>query len=314
MVFKLVAVAGTFDHLHEGHKRLLKTAKKSGKEVIVGLCRKSMLANKAYPQSLESYPQRRRNLKAAGFHQIVPLVDIYGPAAVSAKIEAVVCSPLSRANAEKISQVRKKPLKIIEVPLVKDTDGQPLSSTQIRRGLINRQGFFYPQVFENNLFLPPALRQKLKQPFARLVKKIAKPRFMTIAVGDIAAASLIREKIKIDLAIVDLKTRRRKIFSGLKSLGLPPGLTSTNPASTINSKAVQQILKCLKDNYPTLLIDGEEDLLVLPAVLLSPLKTTVFYGQPDQGLVKITVSEASKTKALKLLRQFTLLKTGPKLP
>ena len=106
------------------------------------------------------------------------------------------------------------------------------------------------------------------------------------------------------MAIVDLKTKRQPVFPDLKSLGLKPGLTAPNPAGTVNRRAVKQLLSCLNQKLCSLLIDGEEDLLVLPAVLLAPLRTTVFYGQPDRGLVKIIVSETTKSKALKFLQQF----------
>ena len=309
MKFTLAVVGGTFDHLHLGHQALLQTAKNNSTKVWVGLCQKKMLTNKPYPQCLQSYAQRRQSLKKLGFRKITPLADIYGPALNSRTIEAIVCSRLSRANAEKINQGRRlnnlKRLKIIEVPLVKASDGQPLSSSLIRQGLVSREGFYYPQIFSENLRLPESLRPTLKRPFASIVKKIIRPRFGTIAVGDIAAISLLNQEIKPDLAIVDLKTRRQRIFPSLQAEGLPAGLRAVNPPGTITKNAATKLFDCLSQTQPSLLIDGEEDLLVLPAVLLAPLKTTVFYGQPDQGLVKITVTETTKAKALKFLQWFT---------
>ena len=309
MRFNLVAVAGTFDHLHLGHKKLLGQANKNGKKVIVGLCRQSMLTNKLYPQSLESFRQRRQNLNKIGFKHIVPLTDIYGPAAASRTIDAVVCSPLSRPNAEKINQKRQlnnlNYLTIIEVPLVQCSDGHPLSSSLIRQGLVNRQGQFYPHVFNRDLKLPLSLRPLLQKPFSPIIKKISRPKFEVIAVGDIAAVSLLNQKIVPTLAIVDLKTKRRQIFPHLKALGLKSGLTASNPAGNISKNSVKQLLTCFSQKQPSLLIDGEEDLLVLPAILLAPLQTTIFYGQPDKGIVRVLVTEAAKAKALKFLQQFT---------
>lgn len=305
MKFNLVVVGGTFDHLHLGHQALLQTAKAKSSKVWVGLCQKAMLISKPYPQSLQSYTKRQQELKQLGFSQITPLSDIYGPALTSTKIEAIVCSRLSRPNAEKINSLRKRPLRIIEVPLVKAGDGQPLSSSRIRQGLIDRGGFYYPQIFVKNRRLPQSLRPALQRPFAPVVTKISRPRFGCIAIGDIAAISLLHQNIKPDLAIVDLKTRRRQIFPDLNAVGLPAGLTAVNPAGTISKNAVAKLLDCLNQKQPTLLIDGEEDLLVLPAVLLAPLLTTIFYGQPGQGIVKITVTEAAKAKAFRFLQQFT---------
>lgn len=305
MKFNLAAVGGTFDHLHLGHQALLQTAKARAKKVWIGLCQKSMLQNKPYPQSLQTYGQRKLALKKLGFNKITPLTDIYGPAATAAKIEAIIVSPLSRPNAEKINGQRHKKLAIIEVPLVKADDGQVLSSSRIRQGLVNRDGYYYPLIFSKNLSLPQSLRPRLQRPFAAVVNRIDPPKHGCIAVGDIAALSLLKKNIQPNLAIVDLKTRRQSIFPNLRSAGLPPGLTAKNPPGMITKNAAKKLLDCLSQNQPTLLIDGEEDLLVLPAVLLAPFLTTIYYGQPDQGLVKIVVGENTKAKALKFLRRFT---------
>ena len=120
----------------------------------------------------------------------------------------------------------------------------------------------------------------------------------------IAAISLLNQKITPDLAIVDLKTKRQQIFPHLQALGLKPGLTAPNPAGTISRLAIKQLLSCLNQKLPSLLVDGEEDLLVLPVILLAPLKTTVYYGQPDQGIVQVKVTEKTKAKALKFLKAF----------
>jgi uncharacterized protein (UPF0218 family) len=43
-------------------------------------------------------------------------------------------------------------------------------------------------------------------------------------------------------------------------------------------------------------------LAVIPAVLLSPLGSYVYYGQPDQGLVEILVTPEIKQNLLKKLQ------------
>jgi len=62
-------------------------------------------------------------------------------------------------------------------------------------------------------------------------------------------------------------------------------------------------------------VDGEEDLLALPAVVDAPPSSVVYYGQPPipawacgpqmQGLVEVEVSEDKKAEAGYLLKQFT---------
>ncbi len=308
MNYRVVAVAGTFDHLHQGHEKLLQTAKKSGQKLVVGLCQESMLKNKPYSQSIESYETRRLALAKFKPDQIIPLNDIYGPALTSTKIDAIVCSSLTRPNVEEINRLRKsndlKPLAIIEVALVKGSDGEILSSTRIRQGLVNRKGFYYPQLFNRDLTLPDNLRSQLQKPFDRLVSKIGRSKFGIVAVGDIAALSFVEQNIPLKLAVVDLHSQRQKAFSKLTELGLQPGLTAKNPAGMITKNLAEQLFKALNEKQPTLLVEGEEDLAVLPTILFVPLNTVIFYGQHNEGLVKIKVNEAAKTKARHFIERF----------
>ena len=50
-------------------------------------------------------------------------------------------------------------------------------------------------------------------------------------------------------------------------------------------------------------VDGEEDLLALPAVLSSPEKSIVVYGQPGEGIVLVRVSAQSKKQVSKFVEQ-----------
>lgn len=322
MTSNFVAVAGTFDHLHAGHQKLLQAAKKTGQKILIGLCRPSMLTAKTYPESIEPYSVRRQALLPFHPSKIIPLSDIYGPAATEPAIDAIICTPATRSNVEKINQQRHlnnlNYLSIIEVPLVKDSSNQILSSSRIRQGLVDRDGFYYPQIFTHDLKLPQSLRQNLQQPFSPMVKKITPPKYLTITVGDIATISLLNQKIAPDLAIVDLKTKRQPVFPHLEAIGLKPGLNAINPPGLITTNLIHQLLACLSHSQSTLLVDGEEDLAVLPVVLLAPLNTTIFYGQPAStrvnsstrggpdhgGLVKIIVTETTKLKALSLLQKF----------
>ena len=50
------------------------------------------------------------------------------------------------------------------------------------------------------------------------------------------------------------------------------------------------------------LIEGEEDLLTIPAVMEAPLGAVVFYGQPLEGVVAVRVDEESKAGARAILK------------
>ena len=75
-----------------------------------------------------------------------------------------------------------------------------------------------------------------------------------------------------------------------------------NPAGTITDEAYQTVGKAV--NFPgrtKVLVDGEEDLLTLVAVLSAPDGSIVVYGQPRTGIVIVSVSEDTKKKFRKIV-------------
>jgi len=309
-----VAVAGTFDHLHLGHQALLSTALKHANQIYLGLTTDSFIQTKLFPASLQPYSTRLKNLKT--FLQpfkvkveFIPLSDPYGPAIKPCPFTTLVCTPDTLPNAKQINLLRQKThlpkLTIITQPLILAKDNKPISSARIRQGIISRQGLFYPHLFLKKLTLPSSKRHHFQTPFGKILKTIKfSPTDFTITVGDIAALTFTKKHLQPNLAIVDLHTQRHQVFKNLKELNLPPGLSTTNPAGIINPDLAKKILTCLNKNIPTLLVHGEEDLAVLPVALLAPLSSVIYYGQPNLGLVKITVTEIVKAKAINLLKKF----------
>lgn len=56
-------MGGTFDHLHEGHKSLIKTALSISNNIVIGLTTEKLLKNKKAASKLENYETRKRNLE-----------------------------------------------------------------------------------------------------------------------------------------------------------------------------------------------------------------------------------------------------------
>ena len=50
-----------------------------------------------------------------------------------------------------------------------------------------------------------------------------------------------------------------------------------------------------------LLVDGEEDLLALTAILCAPENSLVIYGQPHEGIVVINVTEKTREKTRRIV-------------
>jgi hypothetical protein len=76
-----------------------------------------------------------------------------------------------------------------------------------------------------------------------------------------------------------------------------------NRAGTIESGAWQTIDKAMRKGNSLVMVDGEEDLLALPAILLSPDKSLVVYGQPSVGIVLVRVSPEKKKDITGLVEQ-----------
>ena len=74
-----------------------------------------------------------------------------------------------------------------------------------------------------------------------------------------------------------------------------------NPAGTISQESWQAIKNALKQEAATVIVEGEEDLLALPAILEAQLNALIVYGQPSQGIVIVEVTSQRKAKLAKLL-------------
>jgi pantetheine-phosphate adenylyltransferase len=145
-----VCLGGTFDVLHDGHKRLIMAAcdlAGPAGTVVIGITRGKLTSKQ---QHIASYQQRRKALEAflsqlpqAPQVVLTPIQDKYGPS-VEEAFDAIVVSPETKPVAEEINEQRrrlgKKPLHITIVPYVLAKDGHPISSTRIRNGEIDEHG------------------------------------------------------------------------------------------------------------------------------------------------------------------------------
>nr|CAG8451234.1 2163_t:CDS:2 [Entrophospora candida] len=151
-IYQSVAVGGTFDHLHAGHKIMLTmTAWISQKKITCGVTAENMLKNKKYKEFLESTEVRiekvtkfLNSIRCCLEYKVVPLYDIYGPTVITPEIQALVVSKETLSNGEIINEERKKihlePLDILVIEVISPSSSSlkddelnlKLSSTHIR--------------------------------------------------------------------------------------------------------------------------------------------------------------------------------------
>lgn len=143
--YRKVAVGGTFDKFHDGHKKLLETAFEIGNEIEIGVTSNEFGGRKG---DIDSCKERMANLKSffndKSNFSVTPLNDPYGTTVFDEEFDAIVVSEETKPTAIEINEIRKNkgmlPLDIIVVHFVLAEDGVPISSTRIRCGEINKKG------------------------------------------------------------------------------------------------------------------------------------------------------------------------------
>ncbi|RLI56224.1 MAG: phosphopantetheine adenylyltransferase [Candidatus Thorarchaeota archaeon] len=139
--------AGTFDHLHEGHKHILRIAFRLGETVGIGLTSDAMIEHKTDRKLIQDYDERLKNLTAFIESECdLTRCDIFsietreGGADKMKDLDALIVSDEIGVvqSAFDINKMRMENgltrFHIIVIPRVCTSDGRPLSSSRIRRG------------------------------------------------------------------------------------------------------------------------------------------------------------------------------------
>ena len=152
-----VAVGGTFDPIHDGHRRLFRRAFEIG-DVTVGLT-SDELAPKTRHESryVRPYDERKADLEselprlAAEYDRDFEVRKLTKPTgiAVEPQYDALIVSPETKPGGEKINEIREErglePLDIVIVDHMLAEDGDIISSTRIVRGEIDEHGNLTPE-------------------------------------------------------------------------------------------------------------------------------------------------------------------------
>jgi uncharacterized protein (UPF0218 family) len=162
------------------------------------------------------------------------------------------------------------------------------------------------------LHLPKDMRDELRVPLGpvldegELAARID-PTSSIATVGDMCTETLHRLGVPIKLAIVDFKTRRHPDGMWREALTAVGDVTILvgSPAGTIHSELYNIIIKSWACGYSVkIVVDGEEDLAALPAILHAPGGATVIYGIPDKGLALVQVDDKIKDVVSEALTRF----------
>lgn len=339
--FNHVVAAGSWDHFHQGHLLFLNRAFALSQHVTVAITNDTMITHKPMASAIEGFAHRKQAVSRFLTHQkllpratVVAINDLYGPTLTDPSLEALVATNATFPGAIKVNQKRKTTgltsLQLIKVPLAKATDGGVISSERIRLGEINRQGVVYVDYFRKakHFILPMSLRPTLAQAFGALMTGIGNQAAaeirkklrqthppIVISVGDVTTNLFLKQKLPAHVYVIDFWVERAQKFSRLRDLGFSPRqkhLQVSNPRGVITQElalALATIMSTVNKNgariiAPVIVVKGEEDLAVIPAVLAAPLGAVVVYGQPGVGVVWVETTEAKKQEAYELLLKF----------
>jgi len=161
------------------------------------------------------------------------------------------------------------------------------------------------------LQLPDDLRDQLKTPLGNLIsdndpnkeniiKKIS-AESVIITVGDRTTENMLQLGLKPQIQFIDCLEKRSECAVPADDT-INTKLFCKNPPGEITEESIQVIQKAFSSEPPVrITVDGEEDLLVIPACIFAPENSVVMYGQPNEGLVIVAITPEIRAKVQKIL-------------
>ena len=159
--------------------------------------------------------------------------------------------------------------------------------------------------------LPNDLRDQLKNPLGTLINdddpnkeniiKRISAESVLITVGDRTTENMLQLGLKPQIQIIDgLEKRNQRTV--LTDDTVNTNLSCRNPPGEITEESIKVIQKAFSCESPVrITVNGEEDLLVIPACIFAPENSVVMYGQPNEGLVIVQVTPEIRAKVQKIL-------------
>ena len=155
------------------------------------------------------------------------------------------------------------------------------------------------------------LRDQLKNPLGNLIKnndlnkenitKKFTAGSIIITVGDRTTENILQLGLKPQIQIIDCLEKRNQRTAPIDDT-VNTKLSCRNPPGEITEESIQVIKKAFFSEPPVrIVVDGEEDLLVVPVCIFAPENSIVMYGQPNEGLVIVQITPEIRAKVQKIL-------------
>jgi len=322
--YQQIGMGGTFDHFHLGHQSFLSFAGSLSEQLQVGVTVPKLTAHKQLASLIQPYEIREKNVKDFLTNhkisaEVFPLQNFHGPTLEGSSVEAIAVTPHTLNGGERINQARQikhLPILPIEVAaLVKDENGEYISSTRIRQGIVSPDGRVFQNPIRDGLALSPQQINFFRENQGTIVKTPNDYHPLRFVIGDIVVSIFLENEWPLTLGIFDYKTQRNpysseaisKLFVSA-SIANPAGsisplLTSSLHSSLLENSYFSHVFTNPQESYKPqfFAIDGEEDLAAVALVLVAPLNAAIYYGQPNEGMVEMIVTSELKEKFYRVL-------------
>lgn len=164
------------------------------------------------------------------------------------------------------------------------------------------------------LLLKKERRKLFKKPFGKIyhtlndIDRSLLENHFIISVGDETTNNLLNAGIIPEIGIID-HIIERKPSKQVTEYGAVT-LNAANPPGAITDElwiTIQKSIDIAPKSNVLIIVDGEEDLAVIPCVLMAPDDSLILYGQPGEGVVLVEVDKV-KEKAKEMLDNFEEVK------
>ncbi|MEN4006756.1 MAG: GTP-dependent dephospho-CoA kinase family protein [Methanobacteriaceae archaeon] len=149
---------------------------------------------------------------------------------------------------------------------------------------------------------------EFKKPFGKIyptlddINRSVLENHFIISVGDETTNNLLNAGIIPEISIIDNIIERKPSKHSIEYSAVT--LNAVNPPGAITDELWVTIQKSFaRKSNVLIVVNGEEDLAIIPCVLMAPEGSLILYGQPGEGIVLVEVDKV-REKAKEMLNYF----------